>query len=40
VQRRNKRRADGTWRDTVLYGMTDDEWPVVKNTLAARLARG
>ena len=40
VQRRNKRRADGTWRDTVLYGMTDDEWPVAKNTLAARLARG
>jgi RimJ/RimL family protein N-acetyltransferase/nitroimidazol reductase NimA-like FMN-containing flavoprotein (pyridoxamine 5'-phosphate oxidase superfamily) len=40
VQRRNKRRADGTWRDTVLYGMTADEWPVAKNTLAARLTRG
>jgi RimJ/RimL family protein N-acetyltransferase/nitroimidazol reductase NimA-like FMN-containing flavoprotein (pyridoxamine 5'-phosphate oxidase superfamily) len=40
VLRRHKRRADGTWRDTVLYGMTVDEWPVVKNTLAARLARG
>jgi RimJ/RimL family protein N-acetyltransferase len=40
VQRRNKRLPDGGWRDTVLYGMTDDEWPVVKNTLAARLARG
>jgi RimJ/RimL family protein N-acetyltransferase/nitroimidazol reductase NimA-like FMN-containing flavoprotein (pyridoxamine 5'-phosphate oxidase superfamily) len=39
VQRRNKRRADGSWRDTVLYGMTDDEWPAVQDTLAARLTR-
>lgn len=25
--RRHRRRADGTWRDTVLYSMTDEEWP-------------
>ena len=40
VLRRHKRRADGTWRDSVFYGLTVDEWPVVKNTLATRLARG
>ena len=40
VLRRHKQRADGSWRDTVLYSMTVDEWPVARNTLAARLARG
>ena len=40
VLRRHKLRGDGTWRDSVFYGMTVDEWPVVKNTLATRLARG
>lgn len=40
VLRRHKRRADGTWRDSVFYGMTVEEWPVARNTLATRLARG
>jgi RimJ/RimL family protein N-acetyltransferase/nitroimidazol reductase NimA-like FMN-containing flavoprotein (pyridoxamine 5'-phosphate oxidase superfamily) len=40
VLRRHRRRADGSFRDTVLYSMTADEWPVARNTLAARLARG
>jgi RimJ/RimL family protein N-acetyltransferase len=40
VLRRHKQRADGSWRDTVLYSMTADEWPVARNTLAARLLRG
>jgi RimJ/RimL family protein N-acetyltransferase/nitroimidazol reductase NimA-like FMN-containing flavoprotein (pyridoxamine 5'-phosphate oxidase superfamily) len=40
VLRRHKQRSDGSWRDTVLYSMTADEWPVARNTLAARLVRG
>jgi RimJ/RimL family protein N-acetyltransferase len=40
VLRRHKRRGDGSWRDSVFYGMTVDEWPVARNTLAARLERG
>ncbi|GIH13732.1 bifunctional pyridoxamine 5'-phosphate oxidase family protein/GNAT family N-acetyltransferase [Rugosimonospora africana] len=39
VLRRHKRRADGTWRDSVFYGMTVDEWPLAKKRLAERLAR-
>jgi RimJ/RimL family protein N-acetyltransferase/nitroimidazol reductase NimA-like FMN-containing flavoprotein (pyridoxamine 5'-phosphate oxidase superfamily) len=38
VLRRHKRRADGTWRDSVFYGMTDAEWPGAKRRLAGRLA--
>lgn len=40
VLRRHKRRADGTWRDSVFYGLTVDEWPLAKKRLAERLARG
>jgi uncharacterized protein len=40
VLRRHKRRADGTFRDSVFYGMTDAEWPLAKARLTARLARG
>jgi RimJ/RimL family protein N-acetyltransferase len=25
--RRHRRRPDGTWRDTVYFGILDDEWP-------------
>lgn len=25
--RRHRRRADGTWRDTVYFGILDEEWP-------------
>ncbi len=39
VLRRHKRRGDGTWRDSVFYGMTDAEWPAAKARLTARLAR-
>ncbi len=37
IMRRNRRRSDGTWRDTVLYAMTDVEWPEAKTRLRARL---
>jgi nitroimidazol reductase NimA-like FMN-containing flavoprotein (pyridoxamine 5'-phosphate oxidase superfamily)/RimJ/RimL family protein N-acetyltransferase len=40
VLRRHKRRVDGTWRDSVFYGMTDAEWPAAKARLTDRLARG
>ena len=40
VLRRHKRRGDGTWRDTVLFAMTAEDWPVAKKTLVARLGRG
>jgi uncharacterized protein len=33
VFRRHKRRADGTWRDSVFYAMTADEWPAAKARL-------
>jgi RimJ/RimL family protein N-acetyltransferase/nitroimidazol reductase NimA-like FMN-containing flavoprotein (pyridoxamine 5'-phosphate oxidase superfamily) len=37
ILRRQKRREDGTWRDTVLYSMTDAEWPAARDRLTARL---
>ncbi|MFI5842260.1 bifunctional pyridoxamine 5'-phosphate oxidase family protein/GNAT family N-acetyltransferase [Catenuloplanes sp. NPDC051500] len=37
VLRRHRRRADGTWRDTVLYAMTDDRWPDSRDALRERL---
>jgi RimJ/RimL family protein N-acetyltransferase len=37
--RKHRRRADGSWRDTVLYGITDDDWPKVQQGLNARLQR-
>ncbi|HEX6872058.1 MAG TPA: bifunctional pyridoxamine 5'-phosphate oxidase family protein/GNAT family N-acetyltransferase [Micromonosporaceae bacterium] len=40
VLRRHKKRADGTWRDTVLYAMTDAEWPQAHQRLADRLRAG
>ncbi|GAA4964308.1 GNAT family protein [Actinoplanes utahensis] len=39
ILRKHRRRADGSWRDTVLYGITDDDWPKVKHELDARLRR-
>jgi RimJ/RimL family protein N-acetyltransferase len=29
--------ADGTARDTVYFSITDDEWPAVRERLAARM---
>jgi len=37
VLRKHKIRRDGSWRDTVLYSMTDDEWPEARDRLEARL---
>ncbi|TDD48246.1 N-acetyltransferase [Nonomuraea terrae] len=34
--RRHRRRLDGTWRDTVCFGILDDEWPAHR----ARLREG
>lgn len=38
VLRRYQRRADGTVRDTVMYSVTAEEWPAVRERLRARLA--
>ncbi|HEY1530914.1 MAG TPA: GNAT family protein [Galbitalea sp.] len=37
--RRDVLRADGTWRDTVVYSILIDEWPGVRTGLEERLAR-
>lgn len=37
VLRRHMRRADGTFRDTVVYSILRDEWPLVCAGLLARL---
>ncbi|MFI6507066.1 GNAT family N-acetyltransferase [Streptosporangium sp. NPDC050855] len=34
--RRHRRRADGTWRDTVYFGILDDEWPAHRARLTGR----
>ena len=38
--RKHRTRRDRTWRDTVQYAMTDDDWPAAKEALRARLASG
>lgn len=38
IVRRDKPRADGSWRDTAVYSILIDEWPGVKAGLEARLA--
>lgn len=37
VLRKHRIRPDGSWRDTVLYAMTDEDWPAARDHLAARL---
>ena len=37
VLRRHVRRADGSWRDTVLFSILVDEWPAARAGLEARL---
>jgi RimJ/RimL family protein N-acetyltransferase/nitroimidazol reductase NimA-like FMN-containing flavoprotein (pyridoxamine 5'-phosphate oxidase superfamily) len=37
--RRHRLRPDGTWRDTVLFAMTVEEWPAARAGLSARLER-
>jgi hypothetical protein len=39
VLRRHRRRADGTFRDTVVFSVLADEWPQVRAGLEARIAR-
>ncbi|WP_238487939.1 GNAT family N-acetyltransferase [Actinoplanes flavus] len=39
VLRKHRRRADGSWRDTVLYAIVDDDWPDIRQRLGARLER-
>lgn len=38
ITRRDRRRADGSWRDAAVYSILVDEWPAVKAGLEARLA--
>jgi RimJ/RimL family protein N-acetyltransferase len=35
VLRKQKLRRDGSWRDTVLFSMLDDEWPKARDALIA-----
>lgn len=37
VLRRYQRRSDATVRDTVMYSVVAEEWPVVRDKLSARL---
>ena len=37
--RKHKLRGDGTWRDTVVFSMLDDEWPAARDRLVERLSR-
>lgn len=36
--RKHRIRKDGSWRTTVQYSMTDDDWPEARDRLTARLA--
>lgn len=38
--RKHRIRRDGSWRTTVQYSMTDDDWPAARARLTERLARG
>jgi RimJ/RimL family protein N-acetyltransferase len=37
VLRKHRIRADGTWRDTAQYAMTDEDWPAARDRLQAAL---
>ena len=38
--RKHRIRRDGSWRTTVQFSMTDDDWPEARERLSARLAAG
>jgi RimJ/RimL family protein N-acetyltransferase len=38
ITRRDRRRADGTWRDSAVYSIVIEEWDAVRAGLEARLA--
>jgi len=40
VLRKHRIRADATWRDSVQYAMTDDDWPAARQRLTDRMAQG
>ena len=40
VLRKHRIRRDGSWRDTVQFSMTDEDWPVVRDRLNGRLQTG
>ncbi len=40
VLRRHKRRADGTFRDSVVFSILSDEWPRVRDRLKERVGAG
>ena len=37
--RKHKTRRDGSWRTTVQFSMTDDDWPASRERLRSRLSR-
>jgi RimJ/RimL family protein N-acetyltransferase len=37
VLRRHVKRADGTWRATVVFAVTIDDWPIVRAGLEDRV---
>jgi hypothetical protein len=37
ILHRHRVRADGSFRDTVLYAMTDEQWPAAQTALRGRL---
>ena len=37
VTRRDKQRADGSWRDAAVYSILAEEWPGVRAALVARV---
>jgi RimJ/RimL family protein N-acetyltransferase len=39
VLRKHRILADGTWRDTAQYAMTDEDWPAARDRLRASLDR-
>ncbi|MCW4385541.1 GNAT family N-acetyltransferase [Salinibacterium sp. SYSU T00001] len=39
VLRHERRRADGSWRDTAIYSILVEEWPTVRERLEGRLAQ-
>ena len=39
IRRRDRLRADGSWRDTAVYSILAEEWPQVRSGLEQRLER-
>ncbi len=37
--RKHARRRDGSWRNTVVYSVTDDEWPSVRANIENRISK-